>query len=152
MLREDSQRVFPELADNQHRGSRTDSPDEAASQIPLNSQQRRRVLNLAGKALKLAAVRLVFGPFAGEHRLFTWAHFRQGTHDGDLMPSGPDSHHGPAVFRVAENGSQNSGLQLFHASPPANMMPGYGYYAIGMTCFQRFARKETRTPAENSDR
>ena len=114
VLGKNGEGILPELTDDQYRRGRADPADQAAAEIALDAQEGSGRLNLAGDAFELAAVGLMLGPLAGENRLFPGTQLRQGADDSDLAPPGADGQHGPSVFLVAENGSKNSGLQLFH--------------------------------------
>ena len=118
MLGKNRERFFTELADNLGCGGGPDALDDTAAQVPFDAQQRGRRLNLTGNAFKLSPVGFMLGPFPEKHSLFPGPQRRQRSHNGNLAASGADGQHGPAIFIIAENGSKDSPLQLFHPAPP----------------------------------
>ena len=118
MFGKDVEGFLAEMADDLLCDGGADAFDQPASEVTLNAEQRGRRLDFAGDAFELPPVGPVLGPLAGEHGLLAGAELRQRSDDGDLFPPGADGQHRPAVFRIAENGSQDPGFQFFHSAPP----------------------------------
>ena len=118
MLGKDSQGFLTEMAHDERCSGGTDAADQTAAEVPFDAQQRGRGPDFTGNAFELAAVGPVLRPFAGEDSLLSRTQLRQGADDGEFISPGPDGQHRPAVFRITENSSENSGFQLFHRCPP----------------------------------